>query len=535
MRTEPLFLTLFIAAAGPLAAQSPMSAIDWLNDDGTANAPAVMQPQQPGATPMFGLPQSNGRLPPLRLDEPPVASSVTSPEVEVQQLGQPSPESAGLLPMSVTGLPPSLWRASEASVLVPLLNDVDPAVPALSALLFTLLLAEADAPRGSGDGAPLLAARLDRLLSEGAVDPGLALVDRADGSSDPELFARWFDLSLLSGDDEAACRALQDKPELSSDLATRIYCDARVGDWDHAATVLGTARALGQLNDRDSELLTRFLEPSLADGADPVPPPAQPTPLQFRLFEAVGETLPTQPLPREFAAADLSGRSGWRAQLLAAERLAQRGALSPNRLLGLYSDRDAAASGGVWDRVDAIQDLETALESDRPDLVEPALVRAWSQMRSAGLLVPLAELFGEKLGELKLEGRAATLATRAALLSAGYEAAATRVTTSTGRLATAAAVARGTAPDPLPEAALDAAVARAWQDPTPPAELARMLQQGRLGEAILRAMQLFSSGADGNHEDLTEALATLRSVGLEDTARRAALQLLILEDEGALR
>jgi hypothetical protein len=159
MRTEPLLLTLFIAAAGPLAAQSPMSAIDWLNDDGTANAPSVMQPQQPGATPMFGLPQSNGRLPPLRLDEPPVASSVTSPEVEVQQLGQPSPESAGLLPMSVTGLPPSLWRASEASVLVPLLNDVDPAVPALSALLFTLLLAEADAPRGSGDGAPLLAAQ----------------------------------------------------------------------------------------------------------------------------------------------------------------------------------------------------------------------------------------------------------------------------------------------------------------------------------------------------------------------------------------
>lgn len=48
-------------------------------------------------------------------------------------------------------------------------------------------------------------------------------------------------------------------------------------------------------------------------------------------------------------------------------------------------------------------------------------------------------------------------------------------------------------------------------------------------------MALFSSGAEGNLEDLTEALATLRAVGLEDTARRAAIQFLILSDEGAPR
>ncbi|MGR3378602.1 hypothetical protein [Salipiger abyssi] len=525
MRNKAALLACLSLAAAPLSAQAPMSAIDWLNAGNSTNAPAVLRP----------LPdRGSGTALPRRV-EPPVASSGASPEVEVMPLGAPSAEAVGLLPMSATGLPRSLWSASDARRLVPLIGEVDPAVPALSALLFTLLLAEADAPRGAGGGAPLLTARLDRLLAEGAVDPALALLDRAGPATSPALFARWFDLSLLAGTSEAPCQALQRQPELSDDLATRIYCDARQGSWDHAVTVLGTARALGQLDARDTELLSRFLDPALADGARPVPVPPRPTPLQFRLFEAVGEALPTQPLPRAFAAADLSGMSGWRAQLLAAERLAQRGALSENRLLGIYSDRKPAASGGVWDRVAAVQALESALDSGRADLAGPALLKAWPQMRSAGLLVPLAKLFGDRLSGLALDGRAAALARRAALLSDEYEVAARELTAPSGLMGTVAAIAQGEAPASPPVPARQQAVARAWSDATPPPALAEMLREGRLGEAILHAIALFSDGAEGNHADLTDALATLRAVGLEDTARRAAIQLLILDDEGALR
>ena len=39
-------------------------------------------------------------------------------------------------------------------------------------------------------------------------------------------------------------------------------------------------------------------------------------------------------------------------------------------------------------------------------------------------------------------------------------------------------------------------------------------------------------GAAGDLRALTEALATLRAVGLEDTARRAALQIALLDTRG---
>lgn len=518
MSTDRLLCAaLFAALALPAAAQAPLSAIEWLD---SARNTQIVAPPRPRA----------------QREEPPVARSGTRPDVETMELGAPSPEAVGLLPMSVTGLPPDLWARSRVTDLVPIMGSVEPAVPAMSALLFTLLLAEGDPPVGSRDGAPFLAARLDRLFDEGAIDPGLAMLDRAGGAATPGLFRRWMDFALLSGTDEAPCRALKADPSLSDDLPTRIYCDARTGDWDHAVTVLGTARALGQLDARDAELLARFLDPALTDGATPLSAPVRPTPLEFRLFEAIGEALPTQPLPRPFAAADLSGTSGWRAQILAAERLARVGALSDNRLLGIYTDRQPAASGGVWDRVAAIQALEEAVETDRPDLAGPALVKAWPQMRSANLLVPFSQLFGPRLSGIELTGRAADLAARAALLSANYETASNRIEPSSELLRVATAIARGARPAEVPEGPRAEAALAAWtgEAEVPPA-LDTLLEERRLGETILRAMELFRSGAEGNHSDLTGALATFRRVGLEDAARRAAIQYLLLSDEGSLR
>jgi hypothetical protein len=440
----------------------------------------------------------------------------------------------GLLPRQTTGLPLSLWKTSDVPTLVELIAAVDPAVPALAALLHTLLLAEADAPVSAPNGAPLLAARLDRLMAQGVVEPAEALIERA-GAATPDLFQRWFDLSLLTGQENAPCMALADTPSLSRDLPTRVFCTARTGEWVVAATVLDTGLAIGTLSARDADLLGRFLDPDLAESSPTLNPPVRPTPLEFRLFQAIGEPLATAPLPRAFATVDLSGDTGWKAQLDAAERLARVGAISENRLLGIYTQRRRAASGGIWDRVEALQRFDTAITSGDASAIGSALEKVWPQMNSAGLLVPFANLYGARLLSYPLEGRALDMARKAALLSPEYEAAAARIDASTPYLTFLGAIARGTPPDALQDQPMTEAIAAAFADAPPPPALQSQLDQGRLGEVILRAIALFSSGADGNYADLTDALATLRAVGLEDAARRAALELVILQDEGARR
>lgn len=492
------------ALATSTAANEPLSAIEWLE-----RRPAQIVTPLPA---------------PQKIDEPPVADKITTPPIAVTALGAPERGAAGLLPSSVTGLPRTLWTGSDAQALSDRLGRIAPeGHPALLSLLYTLLLAEADAPFGAASER-FLQARARKLISLGAIDPAQALLERA-GANDPVLFPTYFDVTLLAGDAEPACLLLRAAPSVSRDLAARVYCDARAQKWDNAALTLATADAIGALPASDITLLEHFLDPELF-GDTPLPdPPASPTPLQFRLFEAAGAPMGTASLPRAFANTGVSGNAGWKAQVEAAERLTRIGAISENRLLGIYTSHIPSASGGIWDRIEAVQRLETALSSGDPAAILKTARRAWDLLKAEGLGPAFAALFAEELLRLPAAGAQSDLVTHIALLSPLYEQAALRKTDDP-RLQAAQAIAVGEAP--RPETARLSAIARAFApDAEAPATLVSLVRTDQLGDAILRAIELGISGANGDHAALTNALVFLRKSGLQDTARRHALAIVL--------
>lgn len=485
---------------------APLSAIDWLSQSVAADSSATGAP----------------------LDEPPVSDDASSPGITVTPLGGDDPGVRGVLSPQVTGLPSDLWAASDLDVLASLIGEEQgDTLPALQDLVVTLMLAEAGPPR-SGSGRDLFLLRVDKLLDMGALEAARLLLESGD-LLDPELFRRWFDVTLLTGTEHDACGILRSQPALAPTLPARVFCLARNGDWNAAALTLNTARALGDVTADEDLLLSRFLD------TDYAPPgeggtPSRPSPLVYRMREAVGDLIPTAGLPLAFSHADLRGTVAWRAQIEAAERLARNGALAADALLAVYTARQPAASGGVWDRATAIQRLDHALSSGDRAATAAALPAAWAAMEEAGLEVPFAELFGPALADLALEGEAGALAHRVALLSPGFEEAARSRIPASPREALWRAVATGeiegtTAADPGA-----AAVIEGLSDPEIPAELSAVIEEGRLGEGILRAAALFRQGLDGDHRAVTGAIATLRAVGLEEVARRAALQFLLLGD-----
>jgi hypothetical protein len=486
--------------------EQPLSVIDWLGEH----------------TP----PDYSGPV----LLEPPVSETALRPVIDVSQLEDVAAP-VGLVPSNVTGLPSHLWGTSNPDILAGLIANVAVAGnPAMQRLLYTLLLSETQPPIDRGAAETLLLARIDRLLELGATDPAQALVYQAGPTKNAARFARWFDATLLTGDENSSCASLVPAPHLSPDYDARIFCGARLGDWQTAALTLEIAHSLALLPPAQLDLLDRFLSPGIYEGAPPLPVPDDPDPLTFRLFEAIGERLPTASLPRAFSTADLRDVAGWKGQLEAAERLASVGALSPNRLLGLYTERLPAASGGIWDRVAALQRFETALNTGSAAAVAKTLPIVWAAMRSVRLEVPFATLFADRLAAQVLEQPTAQLlAWRIRLLSDDYELAAATPVDDTAHSAFLAALALGapgreSAPDATKQAIIDG-----FAPETPlPADLQNLLDAGQLGETILRAMVLMDSGTRGNPADLAAALAAFRAIGMEDTARRAALQLLLL-------
>jgi hypothetical protein len=279
----------------------------------------------------------------------------------------------------------------------------------------------------------------------------------------------------------------------------------------------------------EDALLIRFLDAETFDGAPPLPAPSRPSPLIFRLYEAIGESLTTATLPLAFAHSDLRTNTGWKAQIEAAERLARSGALSENKLLGLYTERRPAASGGVWDRVDAVQRFDLALTSGNAQSVAATLPAAWFAMQRAGLEVAFARAHAEPLGKISLAGPAAPLAFRIALLTPDYETAATDYAPETASDRFLKAVARGDLAGVVPPDDLARAVADGFLATAAPPALAAEVKAGNLGAAILGAIAQMQEGTNGDLNRLSDALALLRSIGLEDVARRAALQVLILD------
>lgn len=507
MRAGPMALALTLWLGTPVGAQdtAPLSAIDWLSQSVTAPRPT--RPQ----------------LAPARPSEPPVANTAAVPEISVTPLDAPSPDRIGLLGPATTGLPETLWSGSLEQVLVTLMRaEPQPTLPALRDFRIVLMLARADPPLGAGSEGAVFLARVDSLLQMGALDQAQALLEEADAST-PALFRRWFDVALLTGTEAAACDLLASRPGVAPTTHARIFCLARAGDWPAAALTLNTARALGDLSADDVELLSRFLDPELFADEPDLPPPLQMTPLTYRMREAIGLPVATANLPLAFSHADLRDTAGWKAQLDAAERLARASALPATTLRALFTSRKPSASGGVWERVEAFQRFDVAIRSGDPGAVASTLPAVWQAMQQNRAELPFAQLYAQDLARLPLTGEAADIALIVGLLSPTYEAIAQEAGTGDAFLI---GLAKG---QPTGASTPAQRAAQAGFDSPPPQILADFATNGQLGEGLLRALATFDAGLAGDPPRITEALAFFRFVGLEDVARRAALQYLLLD------
>lgn len=498
-----LIALVALAGVGPGAGAKPLSAIDWLSRSVELPAKPVRPPVRPGLAQPVGI--------------------------AVTELGSTGLDALGLLRPAVTGLPVGLWSASTTDDLIARLKATpDQLLPALQDLLYTLLLAEADPPSDSGAAGRFFLARVDRLLDFGALDQAQGMLEQS-GTGQPSLFRRWFDVELLLGQTQQACRAMQRAPEVAPTLPARIFCLGRLGDWSAAAITLTSARALGVLTPTYEAVLTRFLDTAGDETAKRLDPPDRPSPLIWRMMEAIGEPLPTTTLPPAFAQADLSGRAGWKAQVTAAERLARLGAIQANQLIGIYTEGRPSASGEPWDRVAAVQALDAALRKRDRAGVEKTLPAAWQAMSQAGLGVPFAAFYASALTQMRLPGSAGALAFRIGLLSPDAAVVADNRKPQSAEEAFLIGLAHGNVTgQSAPDATGGAIAAGFAPGANPGPELDALLAQGKSGEAILSALARISQGREGDLGGISAGLALLRKTGLDQYARRAALQLMLL-------
>lgn len=526
LRAASIAVALCLPSLAGAQQGAPLSAIDWLDQ-------ALTQPIGPSA------PAQKRRTPSIKIappEEPPSAPIIARP------LEQATLDSIGLFSAARIGLPRDLWGQTPAQVLREGIAALKPdMVPAAQRLMLRLLLAEFAPPHlAEGDVAGgLLVARLDKLIEIGALEQASQLIDAAPTQT-AALNTRAFDIALLLGEEDRACARLQGQLAGTSGEAARIFCMARGGEWQSAYAALGAARALGGMDGSEAALMTRFLEEE--DTALTLPPPQRLTPMGWRILEALGDPVSTGSLPVAFAHADLRGTSGWRAQIDAAERLTRMGVMQPERLMGIYAQRRAAASGGVWDRVRAVQDLDAALQTDDDGAVATALRTAWPLFEAMDLGNALAQIFADTLATRDLTGLAARIQWAILLLAEDQTDQngrakdrldrAASITPPGAQGALALALARGDKLPDGPVAGYGPAILAAFAAVDLPMPSGLWLNADQRGRVLLDALMLIADATQGDMQGAERGLAALIALGLERDARQIALELLLLDRRG---
>ena len=493
------FLYFFLLAS-PLAAEAPLSAIDWLSikkNDVESSLKSVEK-----------------------------ESSDANKDIQVSTLSPDKFQSIGLLPVYVTGIPTTIWRNSSFNDLTYSFKSMPTfSYPPIQELVYSLLLAEARPPVDEPESYSFLDVRLQKLLSYGAVDPAIALIERASPVPD-SMVPLLFDISLLSNNNMPACDPIFKKRKNRELQGELVYCYARKGDWLTAHLILKTESVLGDISEHLISLLNRYLEVDFeVDLNALLPPPSLITPLEYRLYEAIGEPIPAEYLPIKYSQSDLSGDNGWRAQVIAAERLASTSAIPENQILGIYTKYNTSVSGGVWERVDAVKSLDTALELN--ENFEEILQNSLEVFSKADQLSLFAKLFARRIYEQSFSPKSKKIAADLLLLTNNFELTEYYWRSEDIRFG----LVSGDFSNVKEKNETENIILKVFTDPKMPFLVEQKLNQGKLGEVILNALLQFETGIQGDLKDLSESLSTLNLIGLNNTARRAALTHLVLLNE----
>ena len=364
-------LLIVLVGASPIQAQNntPISAIEWLS--------------QPSLAPI-----AEEKAPALETNPEKIPAKII-----ISNLKANNDKKYGLIPQEISGIPENFWTEIDSDTLRQLLlSQPSSNLPSADDLLIRALLATT-----AGDTNVLLV-RVETLVDRGAVQAAFSLIKQAQ-IENIQSFALFVKTALLTNNVEQICVRLNSARHLSSNDALKVYCHLHSGSWKTAEINYVTLKALGAFQPTTSKLLAASLNKEIKKNL--VLPEVNlltMTPLDFHLWNNIGQTVPTKNLPISFATLDLKKSSTWLEKIQAAERLSVTGSLPADMLLQTYNSGRVITSGGDWDRVRAVQALNRVLSDP---IIDPRseLTYFWKTQQDKKLIATLSRAWSDRLLE----------------------------------------------------------------------------------------------------------------------------------------
>ena len=456
---------------------------------------------------------------------------IDSFSITQENLTDLSVDSVGLIPSGVSGFPNDLWRGVSSEEIAQSLRRIKTnLVPSALELFYVLLLAEANPPLNSDGLGTLFLARIDKLMEFGALDHANGLMSRAGGSV-KHYFSRRFNLALLTGNERVVCNEALHDPRVKSNFSQRIYCLVRIGDWKNANLIYEVSKTLGELTPLEEKIISIYLYPELTFSISGIEFEDL-TPLHFRMLIDSGYSYSFFNINNTLGYYHKNSNSSWSSRIRVHESLIKSKALPFETLLVTYSEKKPPASGGVWDRVGAIQKLEEAIEFDRKDDITLLFQIAFERMKEVGLAVEFANYFVPRVYSNLVEfGKIPQKFFLPVILSNLSEGQKKFLVPTNRDESFYIDLKFGYYENAIPNSALQESILSGLKWDNSDQKVGFFSDSMSTGIKILEAIYFLQDANQTSPKLIREALETLCLHGFEEEAREVALQILLIENE----
>ena len=484
--------------------------------------------------------------------------------IDSTSLEAPSIEAAGLEGAGALGLTQDMWGTTSGAEAIALVDASKPTrLYTVNRLIRRTLVAGAKPPENS-DG--LLASRANALIRFGAAEEASSLAGVAGSEAEGSLGRTQAEAALIVGRNEVLCgKDLLDPATTPKDTgdgfwpALRAYCLAQSGD-PLAGVAINAMLELGSIDPIDAPLLEALVDETLIDYVA-VPHASALTPLRIAMLRSMGranyQIVDSAPLPMIAGLFALES-TGAKGAVVAAERLEAVGAVETQVLRELYiSLADEVDAGPVGNRAKAIKAISKEPTSKG---IGDALIAA-AQRDGVGGFAQMARVlapFAAKLPPSAASGLGGVgYAIRDAMLLGGFVREAGTWSDAQGpkspvEQADVAAVMAVADPDwpgtwsrqygnllrerarNSDEHARRALASLAGFDialkPILPEQgYLKAAAEGKTAEVALASAAALGADVSPKAKTLDTAIRALRRIGLEDDARRIAIEIVITE------
>jgi hypothetical protein len=352
-------------------------------------------------------------------------------------------------------------------------------------------------------------------------------------TNDPTLSAssdQQFDINILRGNDTLACAQTFSSNHRLTSLKKKLYCLSYEGRTEEAAITFETAKTLDFIVGNDINILNVLLRPNENENNPFWKSKDSLSNLDIVILtkNGINQTKEIKDIrPHIYI---YNQNNDKEKQIISAEYLTKMAIISSDKLFNLYKNNslDTFNSAKLQSKIEHVRSLEKAILMEQDKVIQALLIEGWKIFEKNNLSKQFCQNYSDELLKQFNSGWVTVLSTKMNLLTGNFSKMNNQLSTNSNLIA-AQGIAKNDYSDVKNLASHKINIVDAIRYSDYEEENIILIEQGKIGEVILKSIDLLSVQNSKSKSNIKAGLRGLMQADLKETAKKLAIEYILAD------